>query len=206
MISRKYQVFISSTFKHMEGARKAAIAGVSDCSHIPIALDNFAPQNASDVSVIKTAVADCHIHILILGPTYGETPVGETRSYTEIEFDLAEEAGQYMMIFPLQWSDVLERRKQLDPDKDREELACTEKLRHFYHKAKRGKHFFREWRWDDPHDIRRHVGLRLASLPYESDAPKGLVPEPSQSELLDSVTQSEFLQDMVKAIKSFDKL
>src|ERR1700704_4289375 len=76
MATPKYLAFISSTFKHMEEARKAALSGVSDSQHIPISLDDFTPQNASDMEVIKREVLNCQIYILLLGPTYGEIPKG----------------------------------------------------------------------------------------------------------------------------------
>ena len=64
MRNRKYQVFISSTFRGMREARKAAVAGVSDCRHIPITLEDFAPESANDLEVIKREVDECQVYIL----------------------------------------------------------------------------------------------------------------------------------------------
>jgi Domain of unknown function (DUF4062) len=204
----KYLVFVSSTFKNMEEARKAAISGVSDARHLPISLDNFAPQNSSDMDVIKREVKNCQIYILILGPTYGEIPSGHEKSYIEIEFDLAEQANRYVLVFTLQWKDIIEVRKGLlGDDKHRQELENTGKLEKFYKRVRNGKHFYKTWRWNDTDQIRREVGCALTELPYLPNAPKGLIPEPDfHGDLVDSVTQNEFLRGMVSAIRSFDKL
>lgn len=208
MVPTKYLVFISSTFKHMEKARKSAIAGVSDARHIPISLDNFAPQNASDLEVIKQEVDTCQIYILLLGPTYGEIPKGGDRSYIEVEFDLAEKANRWIMVFTLSWQEILEQRQEfLRDDRYRRELENTSKLEAFYRRIRSGKHFYRTWSGDNVEQIRRDVGRKLTELPFLKDAPKGLVPEPDAfGEIVDSVTENEFLRKMVEAIRNFEKL
>lgn len=207
MIHRKYQVFISSTFRHMEEARKEAIAGVSDCRHIPIALENFAPQNESDLEVIKNAVADCPIYILILGPRYGAIPKDKSKSYTHIEYELAKRAGRHILVFPLNWEDIRVERKKLDPDQDAAELANTEKLKNFWEQVQNGSHFCRQWKLSSPGDIRRHVFQALMEIQTRDNPPRGLVPEVEfQQELIDSLAENEFVRDTVKAIRSFNKL
>ncbi|MBI5946291.1 MAG: DUF4062 domain-containing protein [Chloroflexi bacterium] len=207
MINRKYQVFISSTFKNMEKARKAAIAGVSDCNHIPIALENFAPQNTSDLEVIKRAVHDCPIYILILGPTYGAIPTGREKSYTHIEYELAKAAGREVLVFALNWDDIITERQKLHPVQDREEEKNMEKLTAFWNEVQSGTQFCRQWRMDAPEEIRRFVLMALKDLPFRENPPRGLVPEAEfQQELIDSLTENEFLRDTVSAIRSFDKL
>lgn len=207
MKHRKYQVFISSTFKNMEEPRKAAIAGVTDCRHIPIALENFAPQSATDLEVIKRAVEDCPIYILILGPTYGAIPRDREKSYTHIEYELAKKAGREILVFPLNWDDIKEERRKLDLDHDAAEIKNTEKLKAFWEQVQGGDHFCRQWKICSPEDIRRYVMLALLELPNRENPPRGLVPEAEfQQELIDSLTENEFLRDTVSAIRSFDKL
>ncbi len=207
MITRKYQAFISSPFKEMEDARKAAIAGVSDANHIPIALDNFAPESTSDLSVIKRVVEECHVYILILGPYYGTCPAGSDKSYTEIEYDLACNAGRYVLVFVLAPEDVEKQREKLDFTKDEKELSNTTRLKDFHARVSGGKHFARYWHFKDTESIRRFVAIRLTDLPHTVDAPRGLVQETSLSpDLLDSLANNEFVRDTVAAIRSFDKL
>ena len=177
MTLRKYQVFISSTYKLMDAARKAAVAGVSDSLHIPISLDRFAPENSRDLDVIKREVDACHVYILLVGPTYGAVPPGRDKSYTEIEYEIAVEAGRQILVFSLSWEDAKLQRKQLDPEQDLNELDNTKAFKKFYKRVSSGTHFHREWRWTEPEAIRRFVALALTKLPFEEDAPRGLVPE-----------------------------
>ncbi len=207
MNNRKYQVFISSTFKNMEEPRKAAVAGVTDCRHIPIALENFAPQSTSDLEVIKRAVKDCHIYILILGPTYGAIPKNKEKSYTHIEYELAKKANQEILVFPLNWDDVKSQREKLDLNQDSAELANTEKLKDFWKEVQSGDHFCRQWKLDNPGEIRRYVLQALMELPLGENPPRGLVPEAEfEQDLIDSLAENEFLRDTVTAIRSFKKL
>lgn len=204
----KYQVFISSTFRNMEHARKAAIAGVSDARHIHIALETFAPESAGDLEVIKREVAGCQVYILILGPTYGRKPKGKAKSYTETEFRHAEQSGKHILVFSLNWDDVMAQRRKLRPSRDAEEIATTRKLEAFFKYATRGTHFVREWRWNQEHELRRYVSNALTELPYRKDAPKGLLPEldTEGGGLYASLLQNEFLRDTVNAILQYSVL
>lgn len=191
----------------MEEARKAAIAGVADCYHIPIALENFAPQSAADLEVIKRAVEDCQIYILILGPTYGAIPRDKDKSYTHIEYELAKEKGREILVFPLNWNDINSQRGKLDHRQDSTELANTEKLKAFWEEVQNGDHFCRQWKMDNPEEIRRHAMKALMELPLREKPPLGLVPEAGlQQDLIDSLAENEFLRDTVTAIRSFNKL
>ncbi len=71
METEKYQVFVSSPFKGLEDQRKAVTKAVLNWGHIPIALENFSPQDQRDFEVIRKAVQDCQIYVLILGHSYG---------------------------------------------------------------------------------------------------------------------------------------
>lgn len=207
MTNRKYQVFISSTFRNMEQARKAAIAGVADCHHIPIALENFAPQSMSDLEVIKKAVKECPIYVLILGPTYGAMPPGSDKSYIHIEYELAKKDNREILVFPLEWSDINAQREKLDHGHDISELENTGKLKAFWEEVQHGEHFCRRWRYDNPDEIRRHVTMALMELPLRENPPRGLVPETDiEQDLIDSLSENKFLVDIVTAIRSFNTL
>jgi hypothetical protein len=62
-----FKVFISSTFKDLSEQRKQAVEVIFEQGHIPIALERFSPANESDLNIIKKAISECQIYILILG-------------------------------------------------------------------------------------------------------------------------------------------
>jgi hypothetical protein len=204
-IDRTYRVFISSTFKDLEDARKAAISGVSFCRHVPVALDTFGPENEADRQVIKRETERCHIYILILGYRYGQIPIGENRSYTEIEYQHAADANKPVLVFALPWHEVVKCRKEID---DHAELAHFEQLRAFYQRVTDGRHFFKPWHWGDVGIIEKHVIQRLSAIPSELSPPKGLVEEVGSPE--DQITagavRNVFLKPIVRSIMGFETL
>lgn len=203
---RTYRVFISSTFKDLSAARKAAIAGVSFCRHVPVALDTFGPENAADRKVIKRETERSHIYILILGSRYGQIPAGETRSYTEIEFQHAEEAHKPILVFALPWDEVVKCRAKIT---DAEELKNFEKLQSFHKTVTDGRHFFKPWHIGKEEEIEKHVILCLTAIPYGANPPSGLVDEvggPEDQVAAVAVRNNVFLKPIVKSIVGFETL
>ncbi len=178
-MSKTYKVFVCSTFSDLQAAREAAIAGIVDRNHIPISLDTFVPENASDMDVIQHEVNSSDVFLLILGPRHGGTPSGRTKGFTEIEYDVALDAGKYMMIFALPWDEVLAwREENLDPSntKDREEITRLDDLKKFYERVKRGGNSYTEWSLKPDSEgvqkIRHEVAAALTALSNRKDAPK----------------------------------
>lgn len=95
----RYQVFISSPFKGLEEQRKAAVEAVINWGHIPIALERFSARASSDRVVIKRAIQDSQVYILILGHRIGSLMPDTNITYTEFEFDLARQSGLAILAF-----------------------------------------------------------------------------------------------------------
>ena len=140
---RRYQVFISSTFADLKDERKAALEGVYEAGHIPIALERFSAANESDLQTIKRAMEDCQVYILILGHRYGQIVPGETFSFTELEYDLAQELELLTLTFVLDEKLSEERRTTLNPKvaRDVEDLRNYGKLADFHSKIEKFKQF-----------------------------------------------------------------
>src|SRR6266404_4322936 len=114
-IDRRYQVFISSTFKDLEDERKKAIQVVVERGHIPIALERFSAKDESDLKVIKKVIADCQIYLLILGHRYGELVSKKDISFTELEYNLAIKNRLLVLVLQLDQDEINRRRKKLNP-------------------------------------------------------------------------------------------
>src|SRR5437868_10760059 len=111
---RRYQVFISSTFD-LQSERKAAIEGVFERGHIPIALERFSPANLSDLQVIENAMDSSQVYVLILGHRYGEVIPKLNISYTEFEYDLAQKRKLHTLVFLFKDDVAKEKRNALKP-------------------------------------------------------------------------------------------
>jgi len=116
-VERKYQVFISSTFKDLAEERQAAKSAIIKAGHLPIALEDYAPDTKDKATVIRTAINACQFYVLILGHRYGYRPKRENGtlgpSYVEMELDWAEEANLPILAFLLDEDLAREKRGQL---------------------------------------------------------------------------------------------
>lgn len=199
---RRYQVFISSTFTDLDDERKAAIEAVFERGHIPIALERFSPANETDLQVIKKAMFNSQVYLLILGHRYGQLIPDQDISFTEFEYDLAQEYELLTLVFLFDTTTVSERRKKLDPNnvRDNAELKNYERLTRFNHKIT--KHFRRIFT-PGPH-FKYLVEIALADNLANWDKP-GFIREPSDPVVLEGA-KNEFIGDIVAELRSFDKL
>jgi len=115
---RYYKVFISSTFQDLASHRQHAAQGILNAGHMPLALENFSPENESKRRVIEDALASCQFYVIILGSRYGTIPQDQERlpaelhnkSYTEIELDMACAAKLPILAFYMDSDEVLRAR------------------------------------------------------------------------------------------------
>ena len=201
---KRFQVFISSTFKDLSEQRKQAVEVIFEQGHIPIALERFSPANESDLSVIKKAISECQIYILILGHRYGELIPETNKSYTELEYDIAEENGLTILTFVLDEKESNELRKNLDETKeqDRKELDNRELLKKFRSRIKK---FRKIWKSND--QFKYLVAVALLNNVRECKLP-GFVKEsegPTRT-LLEHASRNEFIVDIVDQLKNFSLL
>jgi hypothetical protein len=199
---RRYQVFISSTFADLADERKAAVEAVFERGHIPIALERFSPANASDLEVIRRAMGESQVYLLILGHRYGELVPGTDRSFTEYEYDIAQEHGLLTLIFQLEKTEISRRRQLLDPNRvsDRAELAHYERLERFHSRISRQ---FRRLFVPGPH-FKYIVQLALSDNLSQLTKP-GFIREPADPRLLEGA-QNEFIVELVAELTEFERV
>ena len=201
---RHFRIFVSSTFHGLEDQRKAAIEVIVNAQHIPVALERFSAANESDLEVIKRAIAESQIYILILGHRYGEIVPGTDISYTELEYEIAEQNGLLILPFVLDAEEVNRRRHELDQtdEGDLREIANHKRLMTF---RERVQHFRQIWRPDGKFGYL--VQKALSDHLHECSKP-GLVPEPKEPlrGLLESASRNEFIVNIVRKLSSFERL
>ncbi|POY38908.1 hypothetical protein C3L50_11400 [Flavobacterium alvei] len=92
--TKKYQIFISSTFTDLINERQAAVEAILKKGHIPAGMELFSANNKSQWEVIKKWIDDSDIYVLILGGRYGSIDNSTGLSYTEMEYNYAIEKGK----------------------------------------------------------------------------------------------------------------
>ncbi len=93
-MDKKYQVFISSTFKDMKDERQAAVQAILDAGHIPAGMELFAASDKKQIEVIKLWIDRSDIFMLILGGRYGTVEAESGKSYIQLEYEYAIETGK----------------------------------------------------------------------------------------------------------------
>jgi len=119
---RKYQIFISSTFKELEKERSVAINTINRLGHIPRAMEFFPSSCDNSWDYITKILVECDFMLLILGNEYGHTMKdedGREKSITEMEYEYAIE--HKIPVFPIKYikneNDKIDERQKSFIDK-----------------------------------------------------------------------------------------
>lgn len=118
METKKYQVFISSTYSDLiEERRKILdILLMADC--IPAGMEAFVASDVEQFEVIKKVVELCDYYILIIGKRYGSINPATGKSYTQMEYEYAKQLGIPVLVFALDNSvELPEGKVDTDPQK-----------------------------------------------------------------------------------------
>jgi len=87
-VEKRFQVFVSSTFKDLEHERQEVMHALLELDCIPSGMELFPAANESQWNLIKKVIDDCDYYILILAGRYGSIGI-EGISYTEMEYRYA---------------------------------------------------------------------------------------------------------------------
>jgi len=98
--NKKYQIFVSSTYKDLKDERKSIIENISKMGHLPVGMELFVASNDEQFEHIKKVIDNCDYYILVLGGRYGSVSPNTAISYTEMEYDYAIKRGLPVLVFP----------------------------------------------------------------------------------------------------------
>ncbi len=97
-MTKKYQVFISSTFRDLAEERQAITKMILDLGHIPSGMELFPAADMEQFTYIKRVIDECDYYVLVIGARYGSVD-SEGVSFTEREYDYAVETGKTVLAF-----------------------------------------------------------------------------------------------------------
>lgn len=218
-IARKYQVFISSTHEDLAKQRSQVLDAIVDCGHIPVAVERFASETETVPKVIRRAIEQCQIYVVIVGYRYGSTldvtcaEDGRVakKSYTQMEYEHAVQAGLKILTFVLKDDDVRRLRTQLRMSKEKKDVAELKNESPF--QAFRAvvknpdKHFACMFCHDEP-EFKAQVIMSLVKVGQAPDL-RGWVREPendSQRDAFTSISRNRYIVDIVGALSALDTL
>lgn len=97
-MEKRYQVFVSSTFRDLETERQEVMHALLELDCIPSGMELFPAANETQWNLIKKVIDDCDYYVLILAGRYGSLgPDGI--SYTEMEYQYALATGKPTIAF-----------------------------------------------------------------------------------------------------------
>lgn len=88
-MEKKYQVFISSTYKDLLDERSEVMQALLELDCIPVGMELFPAADEDQWTLIKRLIDDCDYYILIIGGRYGSVHPTEGISYTQMEYEYA---------------------------------------------------------------------------------------------------------------------
>ena len=87
-MEKRYQVFISSTYKDLQEERREVMQALLELDCIPAGMELFPASSEDQWSLIKRVIDDCDYYLLIIAGRYGDVN-DKGVSYTEMEFEYA---------------------------------------------------------------------------------------------------------------------
>lgn len=87
-MNRKYQVFVSSTYRDLKEERLAVTQFLLKMGFIPVGMEQFPASNMSQMEYIKMMLDSCDYYLLILAGKYGTIDT-DGIGFTEKEYDYA---------------------------------------------------------------------------------------------------------------------
>lgn len=128
-LTRRYQVFVSSTFEDLKEERKHVMHALLQTKCIPAGMELFPAANEEKWDLIKRVIDDCDYYVVIVAGRYGSRGPGG-KSYTEMEFDYAQSTNKPVIGFYHENIDKLTGEKLEQDDEGRRKLkAFTTKVK-----------------------------------------------------------------------------
>ncbi|MEM9097433.1 MAG: DUF4062 domain-containing protein [Pseudomonadota bacterium] len=152
-MEKRYQVFISSTFQDLEGARQEVSQALLRADCFPAGMELFPAADEEQFAFIKQVIQQSDYYIIISAGRYGSIHPETGLSYTEMEYDYAVEIGK--PVIRLLHKDPL---NELTGDKIERSDEGRRKLEEFRQKLSRASlvKF-----WSSPHQLGLETALAI---------------------------------------------
>jgi hypothetical protein len=148
---RRYQVFISSTFRDLQEARQKVLEAVLEAHAFPAGMEMFPSADDEQWQFISQEILSSDYYVVIVAGKYGS--ISDTGfSFTEMEYDFAIQSGKPVMGF------LVKDLSELKGAQLEEDTELRKKLLAFREKVQRGKlvKFFRNY-----DELKTHVSQAL---------------------------------------------
>lgn len=151
--TKKYQVFVSSTYEDLKEERQEIMHALLELDCIPSGMELFPASNEDQWSLIRGVIDECDYYVLVLGGRYGSFgPDGV--GYTEKEYHYALQQGKPIIAFLHKDPDSLSKRKSEETAEGQSRFTSFRELA----EKKMCKY------WSTPHELGSIVSRSLIML------------------------------------------
>lgn len=151
--SKKYQIFVSSTYEDLRVERQEIMHALLELDCIPSGMELFPAADEDQWSLIQGVIDECDYYVLILGGRYGSSgPDGI--GYTEKEYRYAQEIGKPIIAFLHKDPDSLPKKQTEQSESGQERFRAFRDLA----QKKMCKY------WETPKDLGSVVSRSLIML------------------------------------------
>lgn len=187
MADKKYQIFVSSTFKDLEKERMAVIEGILRLKHFPAGMELFSASPDEQFEYIKKIIDNCDYYVLIIGGCYGSRCEYTQKSYTEMEFEYALSQNIPILVFPHKNIDDLSKKD--------DDLTDIKNFTNVAIKNRMCKH------WTNTENLKAEVVISLLEL-FESKPRQGWQRFEDKTELIEeNITIRKEKDELIKVNK-----
>lgn len=127
-MEKKFQVFISSTYKDLLDERSEVMQALLELDCIPVGMELFPAADEDQWTLIKRLIDDCDYYILIVGGRYGSINPSEGVSYTQMEYEYATKQNVPTITFIHKYPDKIESGKTDQDAASKAKLEAFKKL------------------------------------------------------------------------------
>lgn len=187
MNQKKYQIFVSSTFRDLIEERIAILEAVLEFHHIPCGMEAFPASSNTPWELIKNMIDESDYYVLVIGGKYGSVN-SEGISYTEMEYEYAVSSKKAILCFLHQFPD------RIPVGKTEVELKVKKKLLNFQKKVQ--IHHCKYWA--DKDDLKSKVITSL-SYAFATNPQAGWVK-------YDGIDKGDLLYQLNELRNKYDKL
>lgn len=154
-MEKRVQVFVSSTFVDLEVERQAVVQTLLKLNAFPAGMELFPASDDDKWDLIKGVIDDSDYYCLIIGGRYGSEDDGTKLSYTEMEYDYAQDTGTPTMVFMHRNPDAI---PQGNTDKDPEKAAKLEAFKEKVGKSRNAQFF------ETAHELSASVAVSMTDM------------------------------------------
>jgi Domain of unknown function (DUF4062) len=201
---RKYQIFISSSYRDLVEERKALTWAIMKLGHIPVGMEAFTASNDRGWNIIQGTIDNSDYFILIIAARYGSIEKSWGMSWTEREYEYAIEQGVPVMAFVKEPTAIV--KDQTDSGDQAEDGSENQRRQQEFIEKVASRHLLIKWRTQD--DLIAEMNTALGKKIREDEDPESGKIRPGwyrgSKTYLDGITNITRLDDAWHTIRDSD--